>query len=144
MKRKRGEDGCGMEYASFLEPLQPLQPLGEGFLNPSTGMTMSSYEQVTVDTDVDGGMHLTATTVLGREEFDDCGPPVLNTVSAQTAMFLPRKGSHRGPHDEWRDLVHTLPYPVREEDGCQLTSALEFVGVTHALSIAQRAHESEE
>jgi hypothetical protein len=115
VKRKRGEDGCGLEeYASILEPLQPLQPLGEGFLNPSTGMTMSSYEQVTVDTDLDGSMHLTAMHLLGTEEFDHRGPPVFNTVSAQTAMFLPRKGSHRGPHDEWRDLVHTLPYPVRE------------------------------
>jgi hypothetical protein len=76
------------------------------------GTTTLTHEEITIDTDMDGSVHMIAVVgSLTAEEGHGAPPHVLRTFTGSADIYLPRPDSPRGPHD-WDEAMLTA-YPVR-------------------------------
>ena len=81
------------------------------------GTTMLTHEESTIDTDLDGGVHMVALvgSVTATTEERAGGPPIISTATGSAEFYMPRADSPRGPHD-WDEAMlgdALAPYPVR-------------------------------
>ena len=108
MKRRRVDAGELSAASDLLEAAA--WEFGDGVT------TTLTHEQITIDTDVDGGVHMVALvgSVTSTEERPGA-PAVFHTVTESADIYLPRPDSPRGPHD-WEEAMlgeALTAYPVR-------------------------------
>jgi hypothetical protein len=75
------------------------------------GTTTLTHEEITIDTDMDGGVHMIAVVGSLTAEEVHGAPAVLRAFTESANIYLPRLDSPRGPHD-WDEAMLTA-YPVR-------------------------------
>ena len=109
MKRRRVD--AGELQSAACDPLETAAwEFGDG------ATTTLTHEEITIDTDLDGGVHMVALvgSVTATEEHPGA-PAVIHSMTGSADIYLPRPDSPRGPHD-WEEAMlgeALTAYPVR-------------------------------